>query len=82
MTQEDILTNVTTSSLDDGNNMTELMIEAELAEEEHQFDAISALALTVTIIGCLLLAYFVKQRRMYYLPERCVVRDDIAYTSF
>jgi hypothetical protein len=69
---EDILTNTSSSSLDDGNNMTELMIEAELVEEEHQFDALSALALNITTIGCLLLAYYVKQRRMYYLPERYV----------
>jgi hypothetical protein len=51
-------------------NLTDSFIEAELAEEEHEFDAISALALTLTLIGCLLLAYAVKKFRMYYLPER------------
>ena len=50
-------------------NITDSFIEAELAEEEHEFDAISALFLNVVIIGCLLLAYFVKKFRIYYLPE-------------
>lgn len=50
-------------------NLTESFIEAELAEEEHAFDARSALALNLVIIGCLLLAYFVKKFRIYYLPE-------------
>jgi Na+/glutamate symporter len=50
-------------------NVTDGFIEAELAEEEHEFDAISSLVLNVTIIFCLLLAYFVKKYRFYYLPE-------------
>lgn len=50
-------------------NITESIKEAELAEEEHEFDAISALALNLVIIGCLLLAYFVKKFRIYSLPE-------------
>lgn len=57
-------------SNNNNNNITELMIEAELVEEEHEFDAISGILLNITLIGCLMLAYFVKQRRMYYLPER------------
>jgi Na+/glutamate symporter len=50
-------------------NVTDGFIEAELAEEEHEFDAISSLVLNITIILCLLLAYFVKKYRFYYLPE-------------
>ncbi len=50
-------------------NITDSIKEAELAEEEHEFDAISALALNLVIIGCLLLAYFVKKFRIYALPE-------------
>eukprot|EP00934_Nitzschia_sp_Nitz4_P002396 Nitzschia sp. Nitz4//scaffold246_size28974//2563//4395//NITZ4_008080-RA/size28974-snap-gene-0.3-mRNA-1//-1//CDS//3329543906//2391//frame0 len=50
-------------------NLTESFIEAELAEEEHQFDALSALLLNLVIIGCLLLAYFVKKFKIYSLPE-------------
>eukprot|EP00980_Cylindrotheca_fusiformis_P002919 scaffold678_cov98-Cylindrotheca_fusiformis.AAC.3 len=50
-------------------NMTEGFIEAERAEEEHEFDAISTLVLNITIIVCLLLAYAVKRYRIYYLPE-------------
>jgi len=50
-------------------NITESIKEAEKAEEEHEFDAISALLLNLVIIGCLLLAYFVKKFRIYSLPE-------------
>lgn len=50
-------------------NITDSIKEAELAEEEHEFDAISALALNLVIIGCLLLAYFVRKFRIYSLPE-------------
>jgi uncharacterized ion transporter superfamily protein YfcC len=44
-------------------------MEAQLAEETHEFDAISALALNLVIIGCLLLTYAVKKFRIYSLPE-------------
>ena len=50
-------------------NITESIKQAEKAEEEHEFDAISALALNLVIIGCLLLAYCVKKYRLYSLPE-------------
>jgi len=50
-------------------NITESFIEAEKAEEEHEFDAQAAFTLNVTIIGCLLLAYVVKRFRIYSLPE-------------
>jgi hypothetical protein len=41
----------------------------EKAEEEHAFDAVTSLFINLTIIGCLLLAYYVKKFRIYYLPE-------------
>ena len=50
-------------------NLTESFIQAELAEEEHEFDALSALLLNLVIIGCLLLAYVVKKFKIYSLPE-------------
>ena len=52
-----------------GINITESIKEAELAEEEHEFDAISAVSLNLVIIGCLLFAYFVKKFQIYYIPE-------------
>jgi hypothetical protein len=39
-------------------------------EEEHEIDAITVLLMNLTLIGCLLLAYYVKQYKIYYLPER------------
>jgi solute carrier family 9 (sodium/hydrogen exchanger), member 8 len=50
-------------------NITESFIEAEKAEEEHEFDAAAAFTLNLTIICCLLLAYVVKRFRIYSLPE-------------
>ena len=50
-------------------NITESFIEAEKAEEEHEFDAEAAFTLNLTIIACLLLAYMVKKFRIYSLPE-------------
>ena len=50
-------------------NITESFIEAEKAEEEHEFDAEAAFTLNVTIIGCLLLAYLIKRFQIYSLPE-------------
>jgi hypothetical protein len=41
----------------------------DIAEEEHEFDAVSALLINVTLIGCLLLSYYVKKFRLYALPE-------------
>ena len=41
----------------------------EIAEEEHAYDAVTSLLLNVTLIGCLLLAYYVKRFRIYSLPE-------------
>ena len=42
-------------------------------EVEHETDAITVLLMNMTLIGCLLLAYYVKQYRIYYLPERLVI---------
>ena len=50
-------------------NLTHSYIEAELAEEEHVFDANASLALNATLIVCLLLAYYVKKFKIYYLTE-------------
>jgi hypothetical protein len=64
-----------TPDLTPGNvtkNVTEAFHEAELVEEHHIFDAQAALLWNVTIMGCLLLAYFVKRFRIYYLPGRYV----------
>jgi len=41
-------------------------------EEVHNSDAYTSLLLNVTLIGCLLLAYYVKSNRIYSLPERYV----------
>lgn len=48
------------------------VVDITEVEEEHETDAITVLLMNLTIIGCLLLAYYVKQHRIYYLPERCV----------
>ena len=50
-------------------NLTDSYIEAELAEEVHVFDANASLALNATLIVCLLLAYYVKKFKVYYLTE-------------
>ena len=50
-------------------NITESFIEAEKANEAHEFDAEAAFILNVTIMVCLLLAYVVKRFRIYSLPE-------------
>ena len=39
-------------------------------EIEHETDAITVLLMNVVIIGCLLLAYYVRQHKIYHLPER------------
>jgi hypothetical protein len=59
--------------LEDETNVTAFsQTDYDLPEEEHNFDAVTVLTLNVTIIGCLLLAYYVKAYRVYYLPERYV----------
>jgi len=49
------------------NNVTSFTVED--SEEEHEFDARTAFLINVTLIGCLLLAYYVKRFRIYSLPE-------------
>lgn len=45
------------------------MVDIAQVEEKHESDAITVLFMNLTLIGCLLLAYYVKQYRIYYLPE-------------
>ena len=40
------------------------------AEEVHEEDAYAAVFLNVTLIGCVLLAYYIKKNRIYFIPER------------
>ena len=42
------------------------------AEETHDQDAYAALALNVTLIVCVMMAYYVRKHKMYYLPESAV----------
>lgn len=50
-------------------NQTNSTLEFEKAEEEHNVDAKSSLTLNIVLIACLLLAYYVKKFKIYYLPE-------------
>mmetsp|Transcript_1590 Transcript_1590/g.2263 ORF Transcript_1590/g.2263 Transcript_1590/m.2263 type:complete len:614 (+) Transcript_1590:160-2001(+) len=38
-------------------------------EETHESDAYAAVFLNITLIGCVLLAYYIKKNRIYYIPE-------------
>jgi hypothetical protein len=40
------------------------------AEELHEYDAYAAVFLNVILIICVLLAYVIKEKRIYFLPER------------
>lgn len=51
------------------SNFTNTTDALEIAEETHAHDAITTLYLNITLIGCMLLAYYVKKFRIYYLPE-------------
>jgi hypothetical protein len=79
--QEAFITATTTAAPTDADymNLTETYHIAELVEEEHVFDALSALALNVTMVGCLLLAYFVKKYKIYCLTERYVTTRIDSY---
>jgi solute carrier family 9 (sodium/hydrogen exchanger), member 8 len=46
-----------------------LQYDFDLPEEIHDSDAYSTTFINLTLIACLLLAYFVKQYRLYCLPE-------------
>lgn len=51
-------------------NQTASDIADIAVEEKHNFDAYTSLLLNITLIGCLMLAYYVKANRIYALPER------------
>jgi len=67
-------------------------------EEVHERDAHVALLLNVTLIGCVMMAYFIKSYKLYYLPESaasillgvviggiarlCVQEDDLDLFQF
>ncbi len=38
----------------------------------HESDAYAAVFLNITLIGCVMLAYYIKKNRIYYVPERYV----------
>jgi hypothetical protein len=63
----------TTMTKDDATNTTStnttFVEDFDAPEEVHDTDAYSTTILTLTLIGCLLLAYYVKQHRLYFLPE-------------
>jgi Na+/glutamate symporter len=42
------------------------------ADIVHEYDALTALSMNVIIIICLLAAYYVKQFRLYHLPESSI----------
>ena len=42
------------------------------AEELHEEDAYAAVILNVVLIICVLLAYWIKEKKIYFLPERWV----------
>jgi len=60
----------TTEDDDDANlaNVTDFTV-LEQAEEEHTDDAYTVVLMNVTLIACLLAAYYVRRFRIYYLPE-------------
>jgi uncharacterized ion transporter superfamily protein YfcC len=68
------LSDTTTETIivkDDNNSTinTTFVEDFDAPEEEHDTDAYSTTILTLTLICCLLLAYYVKQHRLYFLPE-------------
>jgi solute carrier family 9 (sodium/hydrogen exchanger), member 8 len=48
---------------------TPTVVSAELV---HEYDALAALSMNVILIICLLAAYYVKQYRLYHLPESSI----------
>ena len=64
---EDGPVETTTSTMT--KELNDTMAEYVQEEEEHVYDAVTSLLLNVTIIGCLVFAYYVKKFRIYYLPE-------------
>ncbi len=39
-------------------------------EEQHESDAYAVVFLNLVLISCILLAYYIKINRIYYMPER------------
>jgi hypothetical protein len=64
-----------TKSLEDVGQQTSVptlaptVVNFDEAEEEHSSDAFTALALNATLIVCVMMAYYVKKHKIYYLPE-------------
>jgi Na+/glutamate symporter len=59
-----------TSSLATNDNATTTPASAlAQADKEHAYDAVTTLLLNVTLIACLLAAYYVKRFQLYHLPE-------------
>lgn len=52
------------------NETTNDAMEDYVQEEEaHEYDSLASLLLNITIIGCLIMAYYVKKFKIYFLPE-------------
>lgn len=66
---EAVINNSTGNSTGNSTNTTTIHEKFGKAEEEHAEDASISFSLLLTIIGSLLLAYYVKHNRIYYLPE-------------
>ena len=50
-------------------NVTASLENYDEPEAEHNEDAYTSLSLILTVIACILLAYYVKNNQIYYLPE-------------
>ena len=55
------------------------VVNFDEAEEEHSSDAYTALALNATLIVCVMMAYYVKKHKIYYLPESAGESDFVAF---
>ena len=64
-----LLSELADSQIENVTKNTTLMEDFDAPEVTHESDAYETLLLNVTLIGCLLLAYYVKFYRIYYLPE-------------
>jgi len=71
MANSTMMMNSTDSSLT-GFSFIEANDMKEDAETTHEEDAYAAFFLNITLIVCVLLAYYVKANRIYYLPESAV----------
>ena len=64
-----IIRNNETSTTTVEPTLAPTVLNFDEAEETHSFDAITAVALNATLIVCVMLAYYVKKHKIYYLPE-------------